>query len=125
MTNLHWGILSDQDQALDAVWRSHRHYSGNLSPKAIAEYMGLLNIECIHGSQYSLGHLSPIKSDVVLQKMSSATHEVKVIRFRVEWGFCAAVIVVVDGDDVVRLGQPSITELGSEKVGVEETRMEH
>ena len=34
-------------------------------------------------------------------------------------------IVVVDGDDVVRLGQPSVTKLGSEKVGVEETRMEH
>lgn len=34
-------------------------------------------------------------------------------------------IVVVDGDDVVGLGEPPVTKLGSEKVGVEETGMEH
>lgn len=53
------------------------------------------------------------------------TYQVEVVWLRVEWGFCAAVVVVVDGDDVVCLGQPSVTKLGSEEVGVEEAGMEH
>lgn len=81
VTNLHLGILCDQDQALNAIWRSHRHHGGNLSPKAIAEDMGFFNLQGIHGAQYSLSYLSPIGLVLVFQKTSSATHEVKVVRF--------------------------------------------
>ena len=68
VTNLYWGILCDQDQALNAIWRVHRHHCGNLSPKAIAEDMGFFNLQDIHCAQHSLGHLSPIKFELVLQK---------------------------------------------------------
>ena len=61
VTNLHLGILSDQDQALDALWRLHRHYSCDLSPKAVAEDMSFFNIEGIHCAQYSFSHLSPVE----------------------------------------------------------------
>jgi len=35
------------------------------------------------------------------------------------------VVVVINSDDVVRLGQPPVAELWCEEVGVEETRMKH
>ena len=65
MTNLHWGILCDQGQALNTFRRLHRHYRGNLSPQAIAEYMSFFNPQGIHCAQYSLGHLNPIELDTV------------------------------------------------------------
>lgn len=67
MTNLDWGVLCDQDQALDAVWRAHGHHRGDLSPKAIAEDVGFFNLEGVHGTQHSLGNLSPVRSGPVLE----------------------------------------------------------
>lgn len=34
-------------------------------------------------------------------------------------------VVVIDSDNVVRLGQPSVAELWCEEVGIEETRVKH
>ena len=56
---------------------------------------------------------------------SGVTHQVKVVRFRVEWGFRPAVVVVVDGDNVVCLSQPPVAELWCEEVRVEEARVKH
>ena len=124
VTNLHGGVLCDQDQALNALGCLHRHHRGNLSSKTVAKDMGLFNLQSIHGAQYSLGNLSPISQTHALER-TCVNYQVKVIRFGVKWGFCAAVVVMVDGDDVIRFGQPPITKLGGEKVGIEETRMEH
>lgn len=56
---------------------------------------------------------------------SCSAYQVEVIWLGIERGFRTAVVVVINGDDVVRLGQPSGAELGCEEVGVEETGMKH
>ena len=65
MTNLHWGILCDQGQALNTLGRLHRHYCGNLSPKAISKDVSFFDPQGVHSVQYSLRHLNPVKLDTV------------------------------------------------------------
>ena len=57
MTNLHRGVLSDQDQALDTFWSLHRHYCGYLSPQAVAKEVGFLDPQSVESAQHGLSHL--------------------------------------------------------------------
>ena len=67
VTNLHWGVLCDQDQALNAFRRLHCHYRGNLSSQAISKHMGFFDPQGVHSAQYSLGHLSRIELETAVR----------------------------------------------------------
>ena len=68
VTNLHWGVLCDQDQALNAFRRLHCHYRGNLSPQTVPKDVGFFDPQGVHGAQYSLSHLGPIESDTAVRE---------------------------------------------------------
>ena len=69
VTDLHWWILCDQDQALDTFWCLHRHDCGDLSPKAVAEDMSFFNFQSVHCVQYGLGHLDPTELSPIHYEM--------------------------------------------------------